>query len=112
MSETIVSEKSSGRAATSPPAPPSGTPAKPQGAPSKVSKVSEAVIRIAGNSQDGIQAIGGFFEPARGGRGGGDLTSLPLSSLPSGGASLFLAPVGSGGGVHRCGRHGGARGGY
>ncbi len=30
------------------------------GAP-KVSKVSEAVIRFAGNSQDGIQAIGGFL---------------------------------------------------
>ena len=27
----------------------------------KVSKISEAVIRIAGNSQDGIQAIGGFL---------------------------------------------------
>ena len=27
----------------------------------KVAKISEAVIRIAGNSQDGIQAIGGFL---------------------------------------------------
>ena len=27
----------------------------------KLSKISEAVIRIAGNSQDGIQAIGGFL---------------------------------------------------
>ena len=27
----------------------------------EVSKVSEAVIRIAGNSQDGIQSIGGFL---------------------------------------------------
>ena len=27
----------------------------------KVSKVTEAVIRIAGNSQDGIQSIGGFL---------------------------------------------------
>ena len=26
-----------------------------------VAKISEAVIRIAGNSQDGIQAIGGFL---------------------------------------------------
>ena len=27
----------------------------------KVSRINEAVIRIAGNSQDGIQAIGGFL---------------------------------------------------
>ena len=30
------------------------------GAP-KIAKINEAVIRIAGNSQDGIQAIGGFL---------------------------------------------------
>ena len=28
---------------------------------SKPSRISEAVIRLAGNSQDGIQAIGGFL---------------------------------------------------
>ena len=28
---------------------------------SKKSKISEVVIRFAGNSQDGIQAIGGFL---------------------------------------------------
>ena len=27
----------------------------------KVSKIHEAVIRIGGNSQDGIQSIGGFL---------------------------------------------------
>jgi 2-oxoglutarate ferredoxin oxidoreductase subunit alpha len=36
------------------------TAASPQSSP-KISKISEAVIRIAGNSQDGIQAIGGFL---------------------------------------------------
>src|ERR1017187_3994151 len=36
------------------------TAASPGGAP-KVSRINEAVIRIAGNSQDGIQAIGGFL---------------------------------------------------
>ena len=35
--------------------------AQPSGGPPKISKVAEAVIRIAGNSQDGIQAIGGFL---------------------------------------------------
>src|SRR5437899_1562827 len=33
--------------------------APPSGQTPKVSRISEAVIRIAGNSQDGIQAIGG-----------------------------------------------------
>jgi len=32
-----------------------------EGGSPKISNVSEAVIRIAGNSQDGIQAIGGFL---------------------------------------------------
>jgi 2-oxoglutarate ferredoxin oxidoreductase subunit alpha len=36
------------------------TAASPQSSP-RISKISEAVIRIAGNSQDGIQAIGGFL---------------------------------------------------
>jgi len=31
------------------------------GGEAKVSRISEVVIRIAGNSQDGIQAIGGFL---------------------------------------------------
>jgi len=32
----------------------------PGGTP-KISSINEVVIRIAGNSQDGIQAIGGFL---------------------------------------------------
>ena len=35
--------------------------AQPSGGAPKIAKISEAVIRIAGNSQDGIQAIGGFL---------------------------------------------------
>ena len=35
--------------------------AQTSGGTPKISKISEAVIRIAGNSQDGIQAIGGFL---------------------------------------------------
>ena len=33
---------------------------EPSGGQAPISKISEAVIRIAGNSQDGIQAIGGI----------------------------------------------------
>ena len=37
------------------------TAVAPSGGAAKVLKINEAVIRIAGNSQDGIQAIGGFL---------------------------------------------------
>ena len=48
------------------------------GAP-KVSKISEAVIRIAGNSQDGIQAIGGFLARLAG-RSAQDV--MPFMTIP------------------------------
>ena len=37
------------------------TATAPSGGAPKVSRINEVVIRIAGNSQDGIQAIGGFL---------------------------------------------------
>ena len=37
------------------------TTVPPSGGAPKFQKINEAVIRIAGNSQDGIQAIGGFL---------------------------------------------------
>ena len=45
MSETVVADQANSPAGSSP----------------RVSSISEAVIRIAGNSQDGIQALGGFL---------------------------------------------------
>ena len=35
--------------------------ASSNGSSPKIATINEAVIRIAGNSQDGIQAIGGFL---------------------------------------------------
>src|SRR5436309_6727535 len=69
--------------------------AAPDGGP-KVSKVSEAVIRIAGNSQDGIQAIGGFLARLAGRSEQEVMTFMTIPSTISGGPSIFQVRVGSG----------------
>lgn len=65
------------------------------GAP-KVSKVSEAVIRIAGNSQDGIQAIGGFLARLAGRSEQEVMTHMTIPATISGGPSIFQVRIGSG----------------
>jgi 2-oxoglutarate ferredoxin oxidoreductase subunit alpha len=70
--------------------------AQPQGAPSKVSRISEAVIRIAGNSQDGIQAIGGFLARLAGRSEQDVMTFMTIPSTISGGPSIFQVRIGSG----------------
>ena len=77
MSETTLAVPSSG-----------GTP--------KVSKISEAVIRIAGNSQDGIQAIGGFLARLAGRSEQEVMTFMTIPSTISGGPSIFQVRIGSG----------------
>src|SRR5881296_3993028 len=77
MSEATISNPSSG-----------GTP--------KISKISEAVIRIAGNSQDGIQAIGGFLARLAGRSEQEVMTFMTIPSTISGGPSIFQVRVGSG----------------
>ena len=74
---------------TVPSAPASG------GAPN-VNKVSEAVIRIAGNSQDGIQAIGGFLARLAGRSEQEVMTFMTIPSTISGGPSIFQVRIGSG----------------
>src|ERR1043166_3401550 len=64
--------------------------------PPKVSKISEAVIRIAGNSQDGIQAIGGFLARLAGRSEQEVMTFMTIPSTISGGPSIFQVRVGSG----------------
>jgi len=73
------------------------TPSAPAsgGAP-KVSKISEAVIRIAGNSQDGIQAIGGFLARLAGRSEQEVMTFMTIPSTISGGPSIFQVRIGSG----------------
>ncbi len=69
-------------------APADGTP--------QVSHISEAVIRIAGNSQDGIQAIGGFLARLAGRSEQEVMTFMTIPSTISGGPSIFQVRIGSG----------------
>ena len=71
-----------------------GAPTK--GGIAKVSKISEAVIRIAGNSQDGIQAIGGFLARLAGRSEQEVMTFMTIPSTISGGPSIFQVRIGSG----------------
>src|SRR5213595_2948449 len=66
------------------------------GGRSKISKVSEAVIRIAGNSQDGIQAIGGFLARLAGRSEQEVMTFMTIPATISGGPSIFQVRIGSG----------------
>jgi 2-oxoglutarate ferredoxin oxidoreductase subunit alpha len=76
MSDTIAEASSSGGA--------------------KVGKINEAVIRIAGNSQDGIQAIGGFLARLAGRSEQEVMTFMTIPSTISGGPSIFQVRIGSG----------------
>jgi 2-oxoglutarate ferredoxin oxidoreductase subunit alpha len=71
-----------------------GAPAT--GGAKKISRISEAVIRIAGNSQDGIQAIGGFLARLAGRSEQEVMTFMTIPSTISGGASIFQVRIGSG----------------
>lgn len=62
----------------------------------RISTVSEAVIRIAGNSQDGIQAIGGFLARLAGRSEQEVMTFMTIPSTISGGPSIFQVRIGSG----------------
>src|SRR5215470_14202716 len=70
--------------------------AQPSGGTPKVSKVSEAIIRIAGNSQDGIQAIGGFLARLAGRSEQEVMTFMTIPATISGGPSIFQVRIGSG----------------
>src|SRR5215831_1699880 len=67
----------------------------PESSP-KISTVKEAVIRIAGNSQDGIQAIGGFLARLAGRSEQEVMTFMTIPSTISGGPSIFQVRIGSG----------------
>jgi 2-oxoglutarate ferredoxin oxidoreductase subunit alpha len=68
----------------------------PSGSSPKVSTIKEAVIRIAGNSQDGIQAIGGFLARLAGRSEQEVMTFMTIPSTISGGPSIFQVRIGSG----------------
>jgi len=77
MSETTVSEANNG-------------------SNSQPSNISEATIRIAGNSQDGIQSIGGFLARLAGRSERDVMTMMTIPSTIAGGPSIFQVRLGSG----------------
>src|ERR1700744_6547458 len=66
------------------------------GGPPKISSINEVVIRIAGNSQDGIQAIGGFLARLAGRSEQEVMTFMTIPATISGGPSIFQVRMGSG----------------
>jgi 2-oxoglutarate ferredoxin oxidoreductase subunit alpha len=66
------------------------------GGSQKVSSINEVIIRIAGNSQDGIQAIGGFLARLAGRSEQEVMTFMTIPSTISGGSSIFQLRIGSG----------------
>lgn len=71
-----------------------GAPSSPGVQP--VSPIKEVVIRIAGNSQDGIQAIGGFLARLAGRSEQEVMTFMTIPATISGGPSIFQVRIGSG----------------
>ena len=61
-----------------------------------VTELQDAVIRFAGNSQDGIQTIGGFLARLAGRSSREVMTYMTIPSTISGGASIFQVHLGSG----------------
>ncbi len=74
----------------------SATGVPPSDGAQKVSTINEAVIHIAGNSQDGIQAIGGFLARLAGRSEQEVMTFMTIPSTISGGPSVFQVRIGSG----------------
>lgn len=72
------------------------TTAVPSNSGQRISKIPEAVIRIAGNSQDGIQAIGGFLARLAGRSEQEVMTFMTIPATISGGPSIFQVRIGSG----------------
>ena len=58
--------------------------------------IDNAVIRLAGNSQDGIQTIGGVLAKLAGRSAQEVMTYMTIPSTISGGASVFQVRIGSG----------------
>ncbi len=72
------------------------TPSAPAEDGLHLSKITNAVIRLAGNSQDGIQSIGGFLARLAGRTQQDVMTYMTIPSTISGGPSIFQVHIGSG----------------
>ncbi len=77
----------------------SNTPATPEDASSSSSAtpdLTDVVIRMAGNSQDGIQTIGAFLARLAGRSAQDVMTYMTIPSTISGGPSIFQVRMGTG----------------
>src|ERR1051325_8673246 len=75
------------------------TPETPGGAASSNGvprSIHDVVIRLAGNSQDGIQTIGGFLARLAGRSDQDVMTYMTIPSTISGGPSIFQVRMGTG----------------
>src|SRR5690348_5083700 len=75
------------------------TPETPGGAANSngsARTIQDVVIRLAGNSQDGIQSIGGFLARLAGRSDQDVMTYMTIPSTISGGPSIFQVRMGTG----------------
>ncbi|MEX2044001.1 MAG: 2-oxoacid:acceptor oxidoreductase subunit alpha [Opitutus sp.] len=75
------------------------TPDSPGGAPilpGASRSINDVVIRLAGNSQDGIQSVGGFLARLAGRSDQDIMTYMTIPSTISGGPSIFQVRMGTG----------------
>ena len=72
------------------------TPSATGATASSATTIPDVVIRLAGNSQDGIQAIGGFLARLAGRSAQEVMTYMTIPSTISGGPSIFQVRMGSG----------------
>lgn len=68
--------------------------------PPPASEIRNAVIRLAGNSQDGIQSVGAFLGQLAGSNAQEVMTYMTIPSTISGGPSIFQVHLGSGEVLH------------
>ena len=74
----------------------SATPSQGQASPLLPRPINDVVIRLAGNSQDGIQTIGGFLARLAGRSDQEVMTYMTIPSTISGGPSIFQVRIGTG----------------
>ncbi len=81
---------------SSPVLPESATPTSAGRADLRPEHIRDAVIRLAGNSQDGIQTAGAFLARLAGRSAQEVMTYMTIPSTISGGPSIFQVRIGSG----------------
>src|SRR3954464_6305536 len=83
-------------AATGAAAPTAGAAPHPDRADLRPENINDAVIRLAGNSQDGIQSAGAFLARLAGRSAQDVMTYMTIPSTISGGPSIFQVRIGTG----------------